>query len=410
VMHDVSERKRADERLRQAQKLESIGLLAGGIAHDFNNLLTGILGSASLALETLSSQSPAAPLLNDVVHASERAAHLTRQMLAYSGKGRFLIEPVNLSPLTADICKLVQPTISKNVTLHLELANDLLTVDADVGQMQQIVMNLLLNAAESIVDSAGSVTLRTGVQQVDPAYLRNELERADIELGAYVYLEVSDTGCGMDEITQSKIFDPFFTTKFTGRGLGLAAVAGIVRGHKGAIKITTAPGKGSTFRVLFPCSADGESPKAEPASLWDAPEPPQRSEHTGNEVVMVVDDEEVVLRAATLALSKHGYTVLQAESGPAAIELLRKERGRVELVLLDVSMPGMSGHETLPELRKICPDIGVIVSSGYSEEETRRAFSGQTIAGFIQKPYAAGTLARRVRLALQLSQAPPKSQ
>ncbi len=399
VLHDVSERKRAEERLRQTQKLESIGLLAGGIAHDFNNLLTGILGSATLAMEWLPRDSDAGRLLQDVVRASERAAHLTRQMLAYSGKGRFVVEPVNLSELAADIFELVQPSIPKSVAVHLDLADRLLPVEADAGQMQQVVMNLLLNAAEAIGDRPGLVVVRTGMQEVDSEYARRELERAEIELGTYVCLEVRDTGCGMDEATKSKIFDPFFTTKFTGRGLGLAAVAGIVRGHKGAVKVTSTPGKGSTFLVLFPAAEAGKTRSKAGVFGAKTAAPPAAAapvSASADEVILVVDDEELVLRAAALALARHGYKVLRADSGKAAIEIFQKEQRRVSLVLLDLSMPGMNGQETLRELRKIRPDVEVIVSSGYSEEESRRLFTGQAISGFIQKPYTAGVLARRV--------------
>jgi PAS domain S-box-containing protein len=253
---DVTERRQAEERLRQTQKLESLGVLAGGLAHDFNNLLVGVIGYGSLAQQSLTPNHPACAFLNHVLKAGEQAATLTRQMLAYSGKGRFLIERLNLSELISEINDILQHSISKNISQHYELARDLQLVEADRGQMQQVLMNLVLNAAESIAGGSGEIWIRTGVRELSEQDERCELEAAEFSPGKYVYLEVRDTGCGMDEATRTKIFDPFFSTKFTGRGLGLAAVAGIVRSHKGAIQVTSAPGKGSCFTVFFPACAD----------------------------------------------------------------------------------------------------------------------------------------------------------
>jgi CheY-like chemotaxis protein len=394
LVADVTERNQFELNLRQTQKLESLGVLAGGIAHDFNNLLVGILGNASLAGEMVPAGGPVAKLLDDVVMAGQRAAHLTRQMLAYAGKGRFIIERVDLSSLVADMTRLVDTSIPKNVELHLELDRELPAVEADAGQMQQVVMNLVLNAAESIGAQAGAVTVRTGARHLDRRYIRKELEDAEIESGAYVFLEVQDTGCGMDETTKSRIFDPFFTTKFTGRGLGLAAVTGIVRGHKGAIRVKSTPGQGSTFIVFFPAAN---------APRIDAPvlQAPSKTELSGAGTILVVDDEDIVLRAVKIGLERQGYQVLQASSGGAAIELFQREQDRIVGVLLDSSMPGMGGHEVLPELRRIKPDIHVIVSSGYSEAETMRLFSGQAISGFLQKPYTSTRLAEEIKRALQ---------
>ena len=241
---DVTERKRLEDQYRQTQKLESIGVLAGGVAHDFNNLLTGVLGNATLGLDLLSPDHAARPHVDEVIKAAESAAHLTRQLLAYSGKGRFVIQPVNLSDLTREMTTLVRTSIPKTVELRLELANDLPAVEADRGQLQQLVMNLVINAAESIpADRAGIVTVATSVRA-----LRGEIEWPELVPGEYVLLEVGDTGSGMDEETQSKIFDPFFTTKFSGRGLGLSAALGIVRGHSGTIRVNSTPGEGTVFR------------------------------------------------------------------------------------------------------------------------------------------------------------------
>jgi PAS domain S-box-containing protein len=395
VLHDVSERMRAEERLREAQKLESIGLLAGGIAHDFNNLLTGILGNASLAQEMLPQESGPAAILKDVVTAGERAADLTRQMLAYSGKGRFHVEMVDLSALSLEISKLLLASIAKTVTLKMELADELPPVEADAGQMQQVIMNLVINAAESMGDQRGAVvTVRTCEQWVDERFRAEKLDNTEIANGRYVRMEVSDTGCGMDETTRSRIFDPFFSTKFAGRGLGLAAVAGIVRSHRGAIRVTTELGKGSTFLVLFPAkaaTATRPSPAPQAAVVQE--------EAQGS--ILVIDDEESVRRMASYALTRNGHRVRQASSGREGIEILQEEKGAISLVLLDLTMPGLSGIETMQELRKFAPDVEVVISSGYGEEQAMSLFSGQRVSGFIQKPYTAARLMERVRSTLR---------
>ncbi len=389
---DITERKRAEERLREAQKVESIGILAGGLAHDFNNMLVGVIGNASLALELLPSSHEAAEFMQGIIKTGEKLAHLTQQMLAYSGKGRFFVEPLQLSDLIAEMSELIRSSIPKKITFHLELERDLPPIEADRGQMQQVVMNLVLNAAEAIGSDAGFVSVRTSLQAVDGRYIRRTPEAAQLSTGKYVCLEVRDTGCGMDPATKAKIFDPFFSTKFTGRGLGLAAVAGIVRGHKGAIKVSSAPGEGSCFTVLFPAAkraAATPSLAADHQLLW------------GSGTVLVVDDEEIVREMAKTTLEHHGYQVLLAESGPAAIEVLRSHPGDISLVVLDLSMPQMNGEEALLELRKIRPGVKTIVSSGYSEAEAMALFNGQPVSGFIQKPYTPRRLLATIKSTLE---------
>ncbi|PWU07292.1 MAG: hypothetical protein C5B51_10315 [Terriglobia bacterium] len=395
---DVTERKQSEERLRQAQKMESLGLLAGGVAHDFNNLLVGVIGNASLAQEMLPPDHPATALMGNVIKTGEQAAHLTRQMLAYSGKGQFLLEVLDLSAMVNEINDLVRPSISKKVVLHLDLEQQVPPIEADRGQVQQILMNLVINAAEAIGSGNGIVTVRTGVQIVDGQYHRLHLETVDLRPGEYVLLEVCDTGCGMADDVKAKMFDPFFSTKFTGRGLGLAAVAGIVRGHKGAIVVSSEPGRGSSLTVLFP-------PATRPIEQRQSAAPSALAQSAG--VVLVVDDEEVVRDMANRALARHGYTVLVAHDGATAIDLFKRHRGDIELVLLDLSMPGLSGEETLRELRKIQPEARVLVSSGYSETEAMTMFRGQRVSGFIQKPYTSAGIAHKVKAAL--APAPPVS-
>jgi PAS domain S-box-containing protein len=390
---DLTERRELEKRLFEKQKFESIGLLAGGIAHDFNNLLVGILGNASLVQEMTPAKSEISPLLEDIIAASERAAHLTRQMLAYSGKGKFVLESLNLSQVVREMRNLLHASVPHKVKLHFDLRDDIPATEADSNQIQQIVMNLVLNAAEAIGEGSGSIVVRTAARNIDATYIHGQLGKAEVEPGTYVMLEVIDTGCGMDEETLARIFDPFFTTKFTGRGLGLAAVAGIVRGHKGAIRASSEPGKGSTFLVLFP-AVDLTIPVTEPQRAHGV------AELEGAGTILFVDDEDVVRRTAKLGLERRGYRVLEAASGAEGIDILKREINRIAAIVLDLSMPGMSGNETLPHLRRIKPDVKVIVSSGYSEAETMRLFAGQSISGFLQKPYSSPKLAETLKKTL----------
>jgi two-component system cell cycle sensor histidine kinase/response regulator CckA len=390
---DVEDRTRLEEQLRQTQKLESLGVLAGGVAHDFNNLLVGILGNASLAMETLSPNNPARPMLNDVVSASETAAHLTKQLLAYAGKGRFVVDMVDLSDLVRQISSLIQVSIPKNVQLRLELQNRLPCVEADLTQLQQLVMNLVINGAEAIQEGrTGTVIVVTGTQDVDEHYVEAVLAPAQIAPGKYVTLEVHDSGAGMSEDVISRIFDPFFTTKFMGRGLGLAAALGIVRGHKGAIKVYSTPGQGTTMKVLFPAAVEGV-----PTISAQQPEP----ERTGSETVLVVDDETVVRRTAKSMLERYGYSVIVAENGQEGLDLFRVLAEKVSVVLLDMTMPVMSGEEAFRQMKSIKPEVRVILSSGYNEVEAVRRFTGKGLAGFLQKPYSAATLAQKVRAVIE---------
>jgi PAS domain S-box-containing protein len=390
---DVDDRQRLEEQLRQAQKLESLGVLAGGVAHDFNNLLVGILGNASLALENLSANNPARSMLRDVIAASETASHLTRQLLAYAGKGRFVVEPVDLSDLIRQITTLVQASIPKNVQLRLELQNRLPCVEGDLSQLQQLVMNLVINGAEAIPEGRrGTMTIVTGVEDVDRDYIQSALTSSEINPGQYVTLEVQDSGIGMTEDVISRIFDPFFTTKFTGRGLGLAAVLGIVRGHKGAIKVYSTPGQGTTFRLLFPATDEAVQP---------VPDQTSEEERRGSEMVLVIDDESVVRRTAKAMLERYGYTVVLAENGQEGVDLFRVLADKVAVVLLDMTMPVRSGEETFRELKLIRPEVRVILSSGYNEVEAIRRFTGKGLAGFLQKPYSAAALGEKVRVVIR---------
>ncbi len=389
---DISERKRFDERLQQIQKLESLGVLAGGIAHDFNNLLTGIMGNASLVLEDLPPTSPQRADIQKVVDATQRAATLTRQLLAYAGKGRFVIEPLNLSDLVREISGLIQSSVPRTVELRLQLAQNLPAIHGDAAQIQQLIMNLVINGAEAIGENVGMVVVTTGLKQVDEIYLQQSFGPSEISPGEYVLLDVTDTGCGMDKATLARIFDPFYSTKFAGRGLGLAAVLGIVGGHKGALRVYSTPGVGSSFKVLFPISPGG--------ALNRQPAPAAGTDLEGTGTILVIDDEDLVRQIATSALTRYGYKVLTAENGPRGIEVLREHAAEVSLVVLDMTMPLLSGEETFQQLRAIRPSMPIILCSGYHEVEFEQRFAGQGAAGFIQKPFTAVQLAERVKMAL----------
>ena len=385
------ERRSLEEQIRQSQRLESLGLLAGGVAHDFNNLLTGILGNASLALDVLDPPEPARSMLENVIHASERAADLTRQLLAYAGKGRFFVRPVNVSSLVRDISELMRTSIPRKVEFDLRLQDDVPPVEADSTQIQQLVMNLVLNAGEAIGEHTGTVEIITRLEEIQTNEGRKPDGAADLRPGRYVCIEVRDNGCGMDEATQSQIFDPFFSTKFTGRGLGLAAALGIVRSHNGHISVKTTPGKGSEFRVYLPVVESGVP------SHHNQEHGQPNQNLAGAGTILIIDDEEVVRTTARSALERYGYKVYEARNGVDGVELFDKRKSDIALVLLDLTMPGMSGEETHGCLKKIRKDVLVIVSSGYDEMEASRRFAGQGVSGFLKKPYTAEILAERIK-------------
>ncbi|NBB96305.1 MAG: response regulator [Planctomycetes bacterium] len=383
---DVTDRRKSDEQRREleaqiqhAQKLESLGVLAGGIAHDFNNLLVGILGNADLALTELSPVSPARESVQQIEISARRAADLCRQMLAYSGKGRFVIEPIDLSEVVEEMGHMLTVAISKNVVLKYNLPDDLPAVMADATQIRQVVMNLITNASEAIGDRSGVISVSTNAMECTQECLDEAYAAEDLSPGMYVALEVSDTGCGMDAETLAKLFDPFYTTKFTGRGLGLAAVLGIIRGHGGAIKVDGEPGRGSTFTVLLPASA--ESAVCRPAQN-DADDAWQ-----GKGTILLADDEETIRAVGKRMLEHLGFDVLTATDGRQALDILDEHRRRITAVILDLTMPRLSGEEAFRELRQRKIDVPAIMSSGYNEQEVAERFLGKGMAGFIHKPY-----------------------
>ncbi len=376
-------------RIQQAQKLESLGVLTGGIAHDFNNLLVGILGNANMALMELSPTSPVKSTLEQIEKAGQRAAELCRQMLTYSGKGQFVMQPIDLIELVKDMSHLLEFSISKKAVLKYNFGRNIPAIDADATQIRQIVMNLITNASDAVDDISGVVNITVGVMECDQEYLNHTYLDENLQEGCYVYLEVSDTGCGMNEETKAKIFDPFFTTKFTGRGLGLAATLGIVRSHNGAIKVYSEPGRGTTFKILFPCSKK--------QALRSIDESTALGDWKGSGTVLLVDDEETVRILAKRVLEKVGFTVLIAKNGLEGVELYRKKCDEITLVILDMTMPHLDGEETFREMRRIKKDVCVILSSGYNEQDTTDRFAGKGLAGFIQKPYRPSDLINKIR-------------
>ncbi|HEX9011133.1 MAG TPA: response regulator [Holophagaceae bacterium] len=398
IVRDIGAQKRAEadrtaleRQLFQAQKMESLGVLAGGIAHDFNNLLMGVLGHAGLALEQLNPLHPARRNLEAIQKAGQRAADLTRQMLAYSGRGQFVVRNLDLTMQVEEMVHLLEVSLPKTVVLKLDLRRGLPAISADAAQIQQVIMNLVINAAEAIGETSGLITLATGAQHLDAAMIRALLVGQDVAPGTYVYLEVSDTGCGMDPETIGRIFEPFFTTKFTGRGLGLSAIMGIVRGHKGALKVYSEVGRGTTFKVLFPSQGAAQ----EPASPG-----PGDVAWRGAGLVLVVDDDETVRSVARQTLELKGFEVLEAEDGLVALELLQRRGTDIALVLLDMTMPHLGGEATFREMRQRQPEIRVILSSGYNEQEAMSRFMGKGLKGFLQKPYGPRELLAKVQSVL----------
>ena len=391
---DIDDHKRSEERLRQTQKMESIGLLAGGVAHDFNNLLAVILGNASLLEEEVAPESR--EKLNAVIQATEKAADLTRQLLAYAGRGRSTVESLDVSRIVRETTDLVRSAIPKKVDLSLSLESDLPGIEADRSQLQQIVMNLVLNAAEAVgSDQIGTVAVSVRTQEIrGRERITDEITGELAAPGKYVCVEVKDSGCGMVPETRGKIFDPFFTTKFKGRGLGLAAVSGIVQSHGGLIRLETQPGQGTTFRVLLPAGDSLPAP-----SRAASPRPELR----GSETVLVVEDEAMVRSVARSALERQGYRVLEAGNGDEGVRTFRQNADAISLVLLDLTMPVMGGEEAIGLLKSDHADLKVILMSGHSEEHAMELFGGKGVSGFLQKPFTPARLAEEVKSVLTMT-------
>ncbi len=401
VVRNISARRKAEEerlelqiRIQHTQKLESLGVLAGGIAHDFNNILMAILGNADLALMSIPETNPARGSLNNIVNAATAAADLAGQMLAYSGKSDFEIMPLDLNKVVVELTHLLEVSISKKAVLKFRLADTLPLVMADASQIRQILMNLLTNASEAVGDVSGVISITTGAMYCDTEYLKNTEMATDISDRMYVYVEVSDTGCGMDRSIMMQIFEPFFTTKYTGRGLGLSSVLGIIRSHKGAINVYSELGEGTTFKILLPVY------QADDSELLDSSVGTAKEIWTGEGTVLFADDEDSVLAVGRNMLEHLGFTVLAAEDGLQAVDKFRRSTDDIVLVILDLTMPHLSGDEVYREIRRIDSDVPVIVSSGFSRQDVMHRFSGKQLAGFIQKPYRTEELSAVIKKVL----------
>jgi signal transduction histidine kinase/ActR/RegA family two-component response regulator len=401
IRRHLAERTRAEEerqeletRMQHAQKLESLGVLAGGIAHDFNNLLTTILGNGRVVLAELETSSPQRERLRRVCTAAEYAAELVEQILAYSGKPSVNLKPLDLSRLIEEMEALLRTSATGRCELRLECAGELPAVEADATQIRQVILNLVTNASEAVGDGTPTISVRTGVTHRSAADLRDTLGSAATP-GEYVYLEVSDSGTGMDAATQARIFEPFFTRKSFGRGLGLAAVLGIVRAHHGALELKSDLGEGTRIRVLFP-QADAPAP---------APSEPRESTPTASHIgrILVVDDEEWVLEIAKAFLERGGFEVSTALGGRRGIEQFKVHAGEFDVVVLDLAMPDVSGAEVFTQLQELRAGIPVIAVSGYNEEMAAERFGVHDFAGFLRKPYDPEGLIEIVRSAIATS-------
>ena len=396
VVRDFTQRRAHDEAVRETQKLESVGVLAAGVAHDFNNVLTAILGNLSLAQNAPpgSTLSDLAPLLGDAERAGKRAAELVAQLLNYAGKGRREVKALEISRVVADAVAIVRASVSPKIEITLDRPDRPLWMHADAGQLQQLVLNLVLNAAEAIGEQPGRVSIQLRVRDIPGAELLERYAGFPLPERPYMELVVQDTGSGMDSETLERIFDPFFTTKFLGRGLGLAAALGIVRAHGGAIAVDSAVGSGSTFHVLLPAEEEVEDA---PATVADVMTEAAR----GDGLVLVVDDEAAIRSLVQRSLVDLGYTVLAAEHGGQALELAGRNGEEIALVLLDLAMPVLDGSDTAVALQARLPDLPIVVMSGMSDQDALRRLEDVRISGFVPKPFAPEQLAQAVAVALR---------
>jgi PAS domain S-box-containing protein len=386
---DITDRKKAEQekadmerQMFHVQKLESLGVLAGGIAHDFNNLLMGIMGNAELLGMMVPNSPELLQLAANIIKTANKAADLCKHMLAYSGKGKLVTTNIDLSATVTEMLSMLNVSLTKHIELRCELAQELPLISGDDSQISQVIMNLVINAAEAIEQDGGTVTIKTGVQECTSDDLKESYMDWEPQPGTYVFLEVSDTGCGMDDTIINRLFDPFFTTKFTGRGLGMAAVLGIVRGHNGCIKIDSTPGQGTAIRVLFPISKEMEQTEETPSLPL-----PQDSKMKLTGAVMLVDDEQSLLDIGKNMLEIMGFSVITAQNGAEAIEKFKRYHQLIRCVILDLTMPRMDGKSVLLKLKDIAPDVKVIMCSGYDTENIKTSCEKLGASAYLQKPY-----------------------
>jgi hemerythrin-like metal-binding protein/PAS domain S-box-containing protein len=396
IATDITERKQAEQAHLQHQKLESIGLLAGGIAHDFNNLLGVLSGNLEVARMELGRDGPAEVQLQAMEGVVSRATNLVAQILAYAGKGKFQVQNLDLNLEVEGMIRLFRGSLARNVILRWEPASGLPAMLGDRAQIHQVVMNLMLNASDAVAPHGGTIAIRTGLVTLDQAALDRSFRRQDLDPGPHLTLEVADDGAGMAPGVLDRIFDPFFTTKFTGRGLGLAAVQGIIRSHKGGILVESQEGRGSTFKVFLPAAGVPESAVVPDSTLREV----RFSEYRGSGTVLVVDDEDALRAVACGAFCRLGFRILEARDGLEALQVFEANRAQIRLILMDLTMPRMDGEEAFRELRRAGARMPIILSSGFGHEEAMQRFTGKGLAGFLQKPYRLQALVDAVREAL----------
>ena len=395
--HEVTSRKNEEQeklalerKILHTQRLESLGILAGGIAHDFNNILLAILGNLELAALECKQNGSVYNKIMDAENAAKRASELTTQMLAYSGKGKFIISSMSLTQMIDEMMNLLNTSISKHATLHFDLAPQLPLITADASQIQQIIMNVAINASEAIGEQNGTINVRTGVEYYDKEKLHASRLEMKPEPGDFVFLEIEDTGCGMDEDTINRLFDPFFSTKFTGRGLGMSAVLGIVSGHKGAIFINSQKGHGTIFKILFPV--------ADTNTMIDKREDKMDTsmDFVGDLTVLIIDDEPMVRTLCREMLIVLGCKALIAANGEEGIALFEEKKDEIDMIILDYTMPKLDGVATFLKLKEIKQEVRVILSSGYNSQELEQQFSTVGFTGFIQKPFVMDSLKNEI--------------
>jgi signal transduction histidine kinase/ActR/RegA family two-component response regulator len=393
IRNEAEERRQLELKVLEAQKLDSLGMMAGGIAHDFNNLLVGVLGNAELALQEAPEDSKLHQQLDGISKASRRAGELCRQLLAYSGHGQIVVIPADLSELVEDMASLLSVSVSRQCQLKMNLADALPAVEADVTQLRQVIMNLTTNASEAVGDAAGTVSVRTGTKMCSREDLADYIADDDIAPGAYVYVEVEDSGCGIEHESLKQMFEPFFSTKFAGRGLGLAAVRGIARSHRAVIAVSSELGSGTCIRVLFPASA------AEAKTIREDVLVPVQEDVEGT--VLVVDDEPDVLEVMEQILILAGYSVVTARDGYDAMDVFEQRHEELRAVILDMTMPGLSGKEAYEQMRGITAAIPIVLASGYSEEEVIERIGDVSAPLFLQKPFQSKELLNAVDAAIR---------
>lgn len=374
------ERRSLDARIQDSQRLESLGLMAGGVAHDFNNMLQAIIGNTDLAMMDLAGDGEARRRLRDVLKTSEQAQELCQQMLAFSGRGKFVVRDIDISETIRETTPLLQVSLKQSARLHLDLSDELPPVKADSSQIRQLIVNLVANASDALPEDGGDVRVTTYPEILSRPSLRRLDLAESLVPGLYVCFEVSDNGTGMDQLTRKQIFDPFFTTKFTGRGLGLAAALGIVRGHSGAIAVESDVGKGSRFRIWLPASASANrAADGKPSHTVEV--------KTKRLTILVADDEPAVLSSVERILRAADYRVLTATGGASALEIIRTHGQSINLAIIDLTMPTMDGIEVIKELREFDQRLPVILTSGFTEDEMTSHFTLTGPTQFIQKPF-----------------------